>query len=445
MTGHHRQRPEVTVSSHRARTGEFLRSRTVRQAGLNAFSTGLTSLLAAAATALVARHLTADSFGTYQFAVSFLLFAAIFFEFGLGLPAARIAARSSPEDRPAVIGAALTVFGPVCLSFAVAVLALSFATDSVFNVDAGSALRATAALAIVYPFQFLSLQLASGADRLHVYSVTSALSNAMFVAALAVVGLRDGNLTIETALWLRAGGLGIGSLLFVLWVGPRALALRSRIGELLRESRDYGFAIYLGRLLSTGTYNMDVLMLGALADARAVGLYALAGALARVSLLPVIGATSALFPRMVHQPKIDPRALQLAGAAGIVGVLVLGLAGSELIDLIFSSRYHEATRYLVPLALAEACRGVTLVYNTHLSAHAEGRALRNAGAILTGSNLVLNFALIPEFGASGAAWASFAALVINLVAHIVYYRGVLRRVTGKERPGDAGPSEGTLC
>jgi O-antigen/teichoic acid export membrane protein len=237
-----------------------------------------------------------------------------------------------------------------------------------------------------------------------------------------VAGVADWDLSITLGLWLRAGSIAVGSLILIVWLHPRLVDLRARLRQLLRETREYGFAIYIGRLLSTGTYNMDVLMLGALTNAEAVALYTLAAAVARISLLPVVGATAALFPRMAREARIDPRWVQLSAACGIAGVIVLAIAGEFLIELVFSSRYVDAAQYLVPLALAEACRGVTMVYNTYLSAQAQGKALRDAGIILTGSNLILNFALIPPFGAAGAAWASFAALVANLIAHLVYYR-----------------------
>ena len=48
--------------------------------------------------------------------------------------------------------------------------------------------------------------------------------------------------------------------------------------------------------------------------------------------------------------------------------------------------------------------------------------LRNAGLVLTGSNIVFNFALIPPFGAQGAAWASLLALGVNFLAHVFFYR-----------------------
>jgi O-antigen/teichoic acid export membrane protein len=81
-----------------------------------------------------------------------------------------------------------------------------------------------------------------------------------------------------------------------------------------------------------------------------------------------------------------------------------------------------AAALVLPLALAQCVRGVTTIYNTFLSAHGRGVELRNAGLVLTLSNLVFNFALIPSFGASGAAWASLLALVANFIAHVVFYR-----------------------
>jgi O-antigen/teichoic acid export membrane protein len=67
-------------------------------------------------------------------------------------------------------------------------------------------------------------------------------------------------------------------------------------------------------------------------------------------------------------------------------------------------------------------RGVTGIYNTYLSARAYGRELRSANITLTASNVVLNLTLIPPFGAQGAAWASLVALIVNLAAHVYYYR-----------------------
>jgi O-antigen/teichoic acid export membrane protein len=107
---------------------------------------------------------------------------------------------------------------------------------------------------------------------------------------------------------------------------------------------------------------------------------------------------------------------------GIATVVVASVLAYPFIEIVFSASYLPAAALVLPLALAQMVRGVTTVYNQYLAAHARGRELRNAAIVLTISNVVLNFALIPPFGAMGAAWASVLALVVNLVAHVVYYR-----------------------
>jgi len=42
--------------------------------------------------------------------------------------------------------------------------------------------------------------------------------------------------------------------------------------------------------------------------------------------------------------------------------------------------------------------------------------------VLALSNVAFNFALIPRFGAQGAAWASLLALGVNFLAHVYFYR-----------------------
>jgi O-antigen/teichoic acid export membrane protein len=136
----------------------------------------------------------------------------------------------------------------------------------------------------------------------------------------------------------------------------------------------------------------------------------------------VLGLSSALFGRMAREPAIDRRWLIIASTVGVASTIGITLVADPLIRLLFTSRYAAAAGLVFPLALAQLVRGVTTVFNTFLSAHAHGAALRNAGLVLTASNIALNFALIPPFGAQGAAWASVLALVANLVAHVFFYR-----------------------
>jgi O-antigen/teichoic acid export membrane protein len=416
-----------------------LRSRLLGQAALFAASSAVVSLLAAIAKALIARRLPTESFGSFSFATSFLLFTALIFEFGLFLPAARLAAKEHRRAGQEIVGAALIVFVPVGLAFVATTVALSAVVDEVFNVHAAHALALTAPLAFVYPFRQLALWLAQGLDRLHVFSITSVVAQLTLIGALAVVVASGWSFTTTNALALQSSAFLVGSILFVAWARPVFRGVRRRICALTDGAREYGFQVYVGRVLSVGTYNMDVLMLAGFTTASAVGYYSLAGAIATASGFPVVGFSTAVFHRMVGQEHIERRWLLGAWVVGLAAAAAAWIFASPFIDATFSHRYSPAVALVGPLALAQAVRGVTGVYNSFLSAQARGRELRNAAFVLTSCNIVLNFALIPPYGAKGAAWASLAALVANLAAHIFYYRRAMQDSRTPSEPPTAAP------
>ncbi len=400
----------------------LLRSQITRQAAGFAGANLLANALAVVSTAMVTRNLATAEFGNYAFAASFLGFVALFFEFGLFLPAARLAAVAERSDRRAIIGSALLMYLPVGAAFSASIFVFSFWINGWFHVEAGHALRAAAPLAIGIPFVFVLQQLAQGLDRLHIASVAAVLAQLLLVALLALQLGAGGGLSPSSALVLRVLAFLIAGVACALWLRPALRRTTHWSRELVRQARDWGFQLYIGRVLSIGTYNMDVLMLGIWTSSRSVGLYVLAGSLAAVSGLPVMGMAAALFGRMARDGAIARRWLVIATVVGAASALTTWLLAEPVIRLFFSARYVGAAGLVLPLALAQFVRGVTTIYNTFLSAHGRGAELRNAGLVLTLSNVAFNFALIPSFGARGAAWASLLALLANFIAHVVFYR-----------------------
>lgn len=435
--GRLRERCVATISggaSVRGVVKQLLRSRAVWQGMTFTGSNIAVSLLAIISTTLLTRSLTAEAYGSYAFAVSILAFAAMFFEFGVFVPAARLAAHASDGDRREIVGAALLAYLPIGAVFSATVFGLSFVVDGWFHVEAGAGLRAVALLAIGLPFSLIGQQLSQGVDRLHISSLAAVIAQLLLVCFLAAaLGFTD-RLGITSALVLRMTAILVAMIVLVVWLRPRFHRTRQWCGRLVHEARTYGFQVYIGRLLSIGTYNMDVLMLGIWANARSVGFYVLAGALAAVAGLPIQGMAAALFARMARAERLPSRWVIVSAVVGGAAALVAwGLAG-PFIRLAFSDRYAAAAPLVLPLALAQAIRGTTGLYNTFLGAHARGRELRNAGLVLTVSNVILNFALIPSFGATGAAWASVFALVANLAAHVAFYRRSVAPLAPTEIP-----------
>jgi O-antigen/teichoic acid export membrane protein len=397
-------------------------SRLAGQALLFTASNVLIGFLGAASKALLARLVTVNAFGTFAFVASFVELGALVFEFGLFLPAGRMAARADREERPALMGAAMLLFLPVGVVFGLFVFGASFLVDELFQVHAAGALRALAPLAFVYPFYFVAVQLAQAVDRLNLYSLTTAAGQLLFVAVLAAAIAAGAHMTVDVAVALRAAALGIGMVWLVVGLRPVVRGARRHLGPILEQTRAYGFQVYVGRLLSIGTYNMDVLMLAVLRDPRTVAFYSLAGAYTALITLPSAGLSNALFGRLTREPRLERRWLAASWALGLTGAVVAWALAGPVIGAVFGAGYRGAVHLVAPLGLAAAVRGVTSFYNVYLAAQARGRDLRNAGLVLTASNLVFNFALIPPFGAAGAAWASLLALLANLAAHVVAYR-----------------------
>lgn len=399
------------------------RGRLAAQSAVFAAANVLAILLGSVTTAVVARSLSTTEFGTLAFGISLLAFVALFFEFGLFLAAGRLLARSSDRETRRVLGAALLAYVPMGAAFSAVIFALSYPSDQVFHVDVGPSLRAVAPIAFAFPFLLVAMLLAQGAGRLHVYSLGALLTQVLFLAAVVSASALSA-LGVTRVLTLRALAVAASSAAVTWWLRPRFQGAAALVPRLVNDARRFGFQVYVGRVLGTGTYNMDVFMLAGWANAKTVGFYALAGALAAAGGLPVQGMASALFKRMANHARVEGRWLAAAWCVGLASAAVTVVAATPLIRVGLSARYAPAAALVLPLALAQVIRGVTAIYNWFLAAQGHGRPLRNAAVVLTTSNLLLNFALIPKFGAAGAAWASFIALLANLIAHMVAYRRV---------------------
>ena len=407
----------------------------------------MTSILGAVVSTLLARALPTSAFGSYALAAAILPFVAMFFEFGIFLPAGRMAARSDEGGRRQVLGGALLAYVPVGLAFSLVVFALSFAVEGWFDAEAGRALRVVAPLALVYPFQFVADQMAQGLGRLHAFAATATLVRLLFVATIVATLAWNAQVTVPRVLLLQASTGLVGWALLVRWLRPVWRGGGERIREFLREARVYGLQVYVGRVLSIGTYNMDVVMVAGFTNSASVGFYTLAGAITLPILLPAMGLAAATFPRMTTGARIDRRVLLLAVGLSAAATGAVLLLARPFIRVVLTPRYLPAASLVPPLALAQLVRGPTALFNSFLSAHGRGRPLRRAGVVLTGCNLVLNLLLIPPFGALGAAWASVLALVANLAAHVASYRGTIREEAAATAAGcvperSAGPDGG---
>ena len=399
----------------------------VRQAGFWTAATLLAGLVGLLTQTLLANHLSVAEFAAFGFSLAFLQFAALFFEFGVFVPASRLAAQARGRERRRFAGSALLAYVPFGLLFGVLIFGASFVVDDIFKVDAAEPLRAAALLSFGFPFIFIGQQLAQGADRLYAASAGALAGQLLGFAGVALALWVGSGIGSVGAVEIRAGALVLGGVLVAILLRPLLIRPAEQLRAFARGAREYGLAIYAGRVLSVGTFNLDVLLLAALSDVRTVAVYTIARALATFVSVPADGIAAAVFPRMARREGIPARDLRTVVAVSAAAALCVVAAGALLAAFVFSSAYSELPLYVAILAVAYALRGVAALYSGYLSARGRGEVLRRAGFALTAANVVLNFTLIPAFGGIGAACAGVLALALNLAMLVRGYRATSAR------------------
>ncbi len=381
-------------------------------------------------TAVVAAELSTAAFAAFTLSKSILLFVAAFFEFGIFFPGARLTALAdSTAERRRWLGALLLAYVPLGVMFSATMAAVSLVVDSIFTVEAGTALLITAPLSIAYPFGLVALAISQGIGRPYLQPLmTLAAAGLTLVGLWMILDVTNHDLNLTLVLALRAVSLLLAAALLAYLIRPIFSQLRARWRRIWSETRRWGLQAYAGRLLSVGTYNTDVLILGAFADSRQLAAYGLTVAGASLIRLPAIGLGTALYGRMTRSGALDRRAFAPVVVWGVLATLVAAIAAGPIVDQL-NPDLSEVRSLIIPLGLAATAAGVTSILNAYLNARAAGRALRNTSVILLVANLLLNPALIIPFGALGAAFASLLAVLANLAGYIYYVRRISRDET----------------
>jgi O-antigen/teichoic acid export membrane protein len=244
--------------------------------------------------------------------------------------------------------------------------------------------------------------------------------------ALLVVVVWGPGLTVARAalVWVISQGFSAATVLFA---SHRGIGFGRLSWPLLRESVGFGLRAWPGQLAGFLNFRLDQILMGFLAAEAALGFYAVAVNASEVLILLPGALTTALLPVISRTEAGDrkDRVLRVFRSLAIVTpltVVVAALLGPVVIPAVFGSAYEDAVvpfLWLLPGALGFAALAV---FGTALTgASSPGWAsLGSTVSLLVG--IVLDFALIPPFGAAGAAAAASAAYISGGAAAAWAYR-----------------------
>jgi O-antigen/teichoic acid export membrane protein len=284
---------------------------------------------------------------------------------------------------------------------------------------------------LAIPFQLLMLLgfnvlLAMGRigqlNLLDAIAPTLALINAIVVLAILRAKL--------TMLVSFNTGAAIVLSLGMLWVVARMLAREEERRacrtdfRLLKKMLGYAVKFYISIMASVVIFRLDLLIVNHFRGAGEAGVYAVASQVSfLLMMLPGVIAML-LFPRVASDQ--DPRgdfAIRVTRHASFVMLIMCAAAaiGSFALPLIYGAAFADATIQLLILLPGIFLVGIESVLVQHFTGTGLPAAIPGFWLITLAINLGLNLALVPRFGARGAAVTStFSyALIFGLVA--VYF------------------------
>ena len=375
---------------------------------------------------IVTRALGPEKYGIFAFVLAVISFISLFFEFGFFSAGARLLAVSKDKKKDQeLIGALILITVGISLSFFLLIFIFSFFIDPIFHTTAGDILRAISILAAIIPFQYMLQQICQGANEIGKMAVANIVPKLWYLAWLLIV-ISFFKLDILIALALNLTGIIVAVVLIIWTLKPKFAYLKENLSLIWKETKEYGFHIYCGRVVDVSTYQLDKIFISYFVNTLWVGFYNLAMVITSPMALLSRALSTSLFKGFANRDRI-PRKVILFNFLWLTGCVIgLTLLGKFIVIFLFSDKYLSAASLIFPLALAGFFQGMYQPYNMFLAAHRKGKWMRNMAWMMAAGNFLCNIVLIPIWGAMGAAIASSVSMGFAICVYLHYYKKYLK-------------------
>jgi O-antigen/teichoic acid export membrane protein len=208
--------------------------------------------------------------------------------------------------------------------------------------------------------------------------------------------------------------------------------------RLVRRVAAYGIRGQAGGLIAQLNLRLDYVVLSALAGPAALGIYTIASKLAELVKVVGMALTYVLYPAFARQgpagaAETAARLIPKAAAATAIAALPLWLAAGIAVPAVYGAAFDGAVTPARIILAGLVLEGAGAVITAYL--YGAGRPGQNSIAMAVGLVVTvgLDVALIPAFGATGAAVASAAAYTATTLA-LGWFFLRARRARRPDRP-----------
>ena len=398
------------------------------------FASGiLVQAVALALSPLWTRAITKSEYGIIAVVQPIAVFVATIAGFGLEHGVARLVHdRQRGSDAQRDIAKSIIAFQFSALGLA---LLASFAFIRVFEQPLGSLLgfntRPYLGLAILAAF------LGVVASTLTRTSQTLELPWPVFSSRVVEALVRGGLiLVLVVALGMQGTGMLIarsaaaGCAIIMLIVVVRRVATGTVRSGIVRDALRFSFPILPYQLTALVLDGADRVILNKFHGEASVAPYALAYAIGGGAMLlfinSLVHAEAPAFYQVVRERQYVAAAERVVRRIQVLALVSVGvnLVGGPLMKLVYDESYASAAALLPLIVAGLFFWGVFSFKNLTLLAEKRSGLSSGITMVTAGVNIVLNFAMIPRFGALGAAIATMFAYGLQAVAGVMAERSL---------------------
>ncbi|MEM6415366.1 MAG: oligosaccharide flippase family protein [Pseudomonadota bacterium] len=414
-----------------------------------AFTRGVSIITGVALTVLLGRFLDVEGYGAYLFALTIAQMLAM--PVLLGLPTLlmrQIAIYRAEQDVERLRGvirwsfsfAAITLVA-VAISFGLYILVSGQAQG---GLDASMLLYVlTLPLVGALAFMRLSSSILQGFERPFWSSLPDGTIRPVLLLAFVAIAIGLGQLTPLWAMTLHVAA-AVAALAWAAVMVLRYCRIDNLDSTRKRrvETRSWLSSLLpLGLIAAAAIINtrLDIFMIGALASVTEVAFYGIASQIAGLALIGQTILNTIIAPKIARYHKcgeqvqleqVAVNAARLATVGGVAVLLMIVLAGDDILSMLVGSAYADAAGIAFILAAGYAVSAALGPVALTLNMTGHERITARIVWISAALNAVLNAAAIPFFGAQGAAGATVISMLLRQTAMTVYLYRTLQMTSG---------------
>lgn len=271
------------------------------------------------------------------------------------------------------------------------------------------------------------------------YIAVTALTESLIKVGAGVTVLLLGH-GLQAVLLAAVVGRAVACLVSVVLLRRAGVAVRWGYDPaLMRELTGQAPTFLLISIFATLYWRIDVFMLAQMRPVEDVGLYGAAWRLLEIAIVVPQSLCVALYPQMAGAARHDPQNLARLGRAAARYLFAISLPAAvcttilagPMLELLYGDRFVSAANTLTVLMWTVVPYGWVRYHAYVLVAVDQQRIDLRLNALMSVVNVVLNLALIPVYGAMGAAVATLVSVCAYALAQYAYLWRYL--------PGHAAP------